>query len=174
MKMVLLLFFLRRWCDSNVMLFHINYIQKSLSSGGWGEKTKLSREYLSNIFSMKTIERKLFTSYYLWLTHDLSHISFLTVCSYPIKFFFFSNYPMSFNVLRHVMKLRNSAVLRLRILPLLRLDYFCKKCCSAFKCFKMSFLYDLQKLKKKKAAQSRMIELDEESEQSCSAGRYLF
>ena len=38
----------------------------------------------------------------------------------------------------------------------------------------MSFLYDLQKLKKKKAAQSRMIELDEEREQSCSAGRYLF
>ena len=160
--MVLLLFFLRRWCDSNVMLFHINYIQKSLSSGGWGEKTKLSREYLSNIFSMKTIERKLFTSYYLWLTHDLSHISFLTVCSYPIKFFFFSNYPMSFNVLRHVMKLRNSAVLRLRILPLLRLDYFCKKYIFVLlcKCFKMSFLYALQKLKRKKAAPSRVIELD--------------
>ena len=72
---------------------------------------------------------------------------------------------MRFNVLRHVMKFRNYAVLRLRILPLFRLDYFCKNrhSCSAL-CFKMSFLYALQKLKKKKAAPWRVIELDEESE----------
>ena len=55
--------FLRRWCDSNVMLFNIKYIQESLSSG-WGEKTKLSRE-LSKFFSMKTTERTLFDSYCL-------------------------------------------------------------------------------------------------------------
>ena len=57
---------------------------------------------------------------------SLSHVSFLIFCSHPIKFFLFSNYSMSFNILRPVMKFRNSAVLRLRILPLLRLDYFCK------------------------------------------------
>ena len=67
--------FLRRWCDSNVMLFNNKYIQKSLSSG-WGEKTKLSREFLSNIFSMKTIERTLFTSYYLWLTWFIASFFF--------------------------------------------------------------------------------------------------
>ena len=118
------------WFECNVI--HSKYIQKSLSSG-WGEKTKLSREFLLNIFSMKTIDRTLFTSYCLWLTHDLSHVSFLLVCSYPIKFFLFSSHPMIFNVLRHVTKFRNSAVLRLRILPLLRLDYFCKNIhsCSA-------------------------------------------
>ena len=55
------------------------------------------------------------------------HVSFLIVCSYPIKFFLFSNYRMSFNVLRHAIKFRNSAVLRLRMLPLLCLDNFCKK-----------------------------------------------
>ena len=123
-------FLLRRWCDSNVMLFTNKYIHKSLSSG-WGEKTKLSREFLSNIFSMKTIERILFTSYCLWLTHDLSYVSFLIVCSDPIKFFLFSNCPVTFNVLRDVIKFRNSAVLSLRILSLLRLDYFCKNVHSA-------------------------------------------
>ena len=114
---------------------------------------------------MKTIERTLFTSYCLWLIHDLLHVSFLVDYSYPIKLFLFSNYPMRFNVLRHVMKFRNYAVLRLRILPLFRLDYFCKNrhSCSAL-CFKMSFLYALQKLKKKKAAPWRVIELNEESE----------
>ena len=167
--------FLRRWCDSNVMLFNNKYIQKSLSSG-WGEKTKLSREFLSNIFSMKTIERTLFTSYCLWLTHDLLHVSFLIVCSYPIKFFLFSNYPMNFNVLRHVMKFCNSAVLRLRsylffvLIIFVKTDILVLHC----KCFKMLFLYTLQKLKKKKAAPSRVIELGKESEQSCSTGRYLF
>ena len=133
MQIVLLLFFCydvdvirKKKCDSNVMLFTNKYIHKSLSSG-WGEKTKLSREFLSNIFSMKTIERTIFTSYCLWLfAHDLSHISFLIVCSYATKFSLFSNYPMSLNVLRHMMKFCNSAVLRLRILPILRLKYFCK------------------------------------------------
>lgn len=38
----------------------------------------------------------------------------------------------------------------------------------------MSFLYALQKLKKKKEAPSRVIQLDEESEQSCSRGKYNF
>ena len=38
----------------------------------------------------------------------------------------------------------------------------------------MSFLYVLQKLKKKEAALSRVIELEEESEQSCSTGKYFF
>ena len=38
----------------------------------------------------------------------------------------------------------------------------------------MSFLYALQKLGKKKAAPPRVIELDEESEQSCSTDRYFF
>ena len=67
--------FLRRWCDSNVMLFNNKYIQKSLSSG-WGEKTKLPREFLSNIFSMKTIERTLFTCYCLWLTWFIASFFF--------------------------------------------------------------------------------------------------
>ena len=108
------------------MLFNNNCIQKSPSSG-WGEKTKLSREFLSNVFSMKTIETTLFTFYCFWLTHDLLHVFFLIVGSYSIKSFLFPNYLMSFNFLRHMMKFRNSAALRLRILPLLHLDYFCKK-----------------------------------------------
>ena len=98
---------------------------------------------------------------------------FLVVCSYPIKFFLFSNCPMSFNVLRDVIKFRNSAVLSLRILSLLCLDYFCKNVHSAL-CFKMLFLYALQKLKKNKAAPLRVIELDEESEQSCNKCRCFF
>ena len=53
------------------MLSNNKYIQKSLSRG-WGEKTKLSREFLSNTFSIKTIERTLFTSYCLWLTQFIA------------------------------------------------------------------------------------------------------
>ena len=157
------------------MLFNNKYIQKSLSTG-WGEKTKLSREFLLNIFSMKAIERMLLTSYCLWLTHDMSHASFLIVFSYPMKFFLFSKYLMSFNILKHGMKFCNSAVLGLRILPLLILIIFVKTYILVLqcKCFKMLFLYALQKLKKKKAALSRVIELDEESEQSCSTSRYFF
>ena len=147
---------------TTLMWFKCNVIQRqvyteSLSSG-WGEKTKFSREFLSNIFSMKTIERTLFTSYCLWLTHELSHVSFLIVCSYPIKFFIFSNYLMSLNVLRHVMKFLNSAVFKVE--DLLRLDYFYENIILVLhcRCFKISFLYALQKLEKKKAVPSRVIE----------------
>ena len=72
---------------------------------------------------------------------------------------------MSLNVLRHMMKFCNSAVLRLRILPILRLKYFCKNIHSCVR---------FANAEKKKAAPSREIELDEESEQSCSTGRYFF
>ena len=135
MKVVLLLLFLRRWCNSNVMLFNNKYIQKSLSSS-WGKKNKALPEILIEHFIHENFELKvlLFWAssenrnhwiYCLWLTHDLSHVTFLIFCPYPIKFFLFSNYPISFNVLRHVMKFCNSAVLRLGILSLLHLDYLC-------------------------------------------------
>ena len=89
------------------------------------------------------------------MTHDLSHISFLTVCSYPIIFFFELS-----NELQHFKtcdEFRNSAVLRLRIFPLLRLDYFRKniRSCSAL-CFQMRFLYTLQKLKTKQPRRERL------------------
>ena len=83
---------------------------------------------------------------------------------------------MSFNVLRHVMKFCNSAVLRLRsylffvFIIFVKTDILVLHC----KCFKMLFLYILQKLKKKKASSSRVIELDKESEQRCNTGKYFF
>ena len=95
---------------------------------GWRKNPRKPWKLLPAKVNPIKVERTVFTSYCLWLTHDLSHVSFLIVCSYPIKFFLFSNYPM-----RHVMKFRNSAVLRLRILPLFRLDYLCENIhsCSA-------------------------------------------
>ena len=56
---------------------------------------------------------------------------------------------MSFNVLRHVMKFRNSAVLRLRIQPHLRLDYFCKNILLFCILFQNVASYALHKLKRK-------------------------
>ena len=114
--------------------------------------------------------------YFLLLVIDTWFIAGFIVCSYPVKFFLFSNYPMSFNVLRHVMKFCNSAVLRLRsylffvFIIFVKTDILVLHC----KCFKMLFLYTLQKLKKKKASPSRVIELDKESEQRCNTGKYFF